>query len=149
MAVLPASKAYPRGGAPRRQYVKGAPLFARTALKFNGVDYPRGAELPVAAMSPHKHWELWTCGKADHVLKGPFDSKPPPSQDAPTAPSAATVQSPEAAAAVIGEVAIEMPGVTTQTVADAISDAELEQLTAPAPSEPVTPTTDKRRGRGR
>lgn len=45
------------------------------ALKFGGVDYPRGSELPVDAMSPHKHWELWQCGKADHLVRGPFDRK--------------------------------------------------------------------------
>lgn len=45
-------------------------------MKFCGVNYPRGAELPVDKMSPHKHWELWTCGKADHVKEGPFDRRP-------------------------------------------------------------------------
>lgn len=131
MAVLPASKAYPRGGAPRRQYVKGAPLIARFAMKFNGVDYPRGSELPVEQMSPHKHWELWLCGKADHTLNGPFAAKPlsPPSV-APAALPAATVQVTEPAA-VVPEVSIEMPGVTAQATADALADAELERLTAP------------------
>lgn len=102
MAALPASKAYFRGGPPRRVYVKGAPLFATQVVKFNGVGYPRGAALPIADMKPRKHWELWFCGKATH--QGP---KPAPSTSiAPT------------------------PVVTTS--ADELAEAELEKLTAPA-----------------
>lgn len=77
MAVLPASQAYPRGGAPRRTYTPGAPLFAKMAMKFLGVEYKRGDVLPVESMSKHKHWELWTCGKADHSPFGPFDKVKP------------------------------------------------------------------------
>jgi hypothetical protein len=73
VAVLPASKAYPRGGAPKRSYVAGAPLFAKMAMRFLGVEYKRGDALPVEKMSQHKHWELWLCGKADHSTHGPFD----------------------------------------------------------------------------
>jgi hypothetical protein len=45
------------------------------AMKFGGVDYKRGDVLPVERMSKHKHWELWTCGKADHLSRGPFDKR--------------------------------------------------------------------------
>lgn len=90
MAVLPASKAYPRAGMPRREYVRGAPLFATTLVKFNGVEYPRGAELPIADMTPHKHWELWHSGKATHIGRKPV---------APPAPAVPVEASAEAAIA--------------------------------------------------
>lgn len=129
MAVLPASKAYPRGGAPRRQYVKGAPLFARMALKFCGVDYPRGAELPVDQMSPHKHWELWMCGKADHVLVGPFDRKSAP-VEAPAIVEAAAVS--EAI-----EVAVEsVAAVESSAVEPMVTPLEAVEVPPPAPREP-------------
>lgn len=126
MAVLPASKAYPRGGAPRREYVKGAPLFAKMALKFGGVDYPRGAELPIAKMSPHKHWELWMCGKADHVTSGPFDAKakPEPVADAPEIQPR--------------EVTDEAPIVEGELPADATVTAG-ERIEAPTPDESQEP----------
>lgn len=73
MAVLRESEAYPRAGMPRRDYVKGGPLRATRPMKFAGVEYARGALLPVDKMTPHKHWELWHCGKATCVA--PLDSQ--------------------------------------------------------------------------
>lgn len=100
MAVLSADKAWPRAGSPVRKYEKGGPLFARQAMKFCGVEYVRGQELPVALMTDAKHYELWVCGKADHSLSGPFDRRPTAS--------------------------------TVTADSDALTEAELEKLTAPA-----------------
>jgi hypothetical protein len=94
MAVLPAAKAYPRGGAPRRSYVAGAPLYARMLVKFNGVEYPRGVELPVAQMSKAKHYELWLCGKADHLKAGPFEREAAPTKPITTKPATTHVTEP-------------------------------------------------------
>lgn len=97
-------------------------------MKFGGVEYPRGSELPIGQMSTHKHWELWMCGKADHVMAGPFDRK----IDVPVeAPAPAQAEVPAEAA---------------------LTDVELEKLTAPtsspaapeAPVEAPTPTKRKR-----
>ncbi len=96
------------------------------ALKFGGIDFSRGAELPVSQMSPHKHWEMWMCGKADHLPNGPFDRRPS------VHPSAAPALLPEASAQA-----------AAPSSSDTVSDDELERLTAPvmftkAPGETVT-----------
>ncbi len=72
MAVLPADKAWPRGGLVVRKYEKRAPLFATQTLKFSGVEYRKGAPLPVGQMTAAKHWELWASGKADHTAPVPL-----------------------------------------------------------------------------
>lgn len=51
-------------------------------MRFCGVEYKRGDALPVEQMSKHKHWELWMCGKADHLPYGPFDKRKAVAPDA-------------------------------------------------------------------
>lgn len=77
----------------RRAYEPGGPLYAMRPLRFNGVDYAKGAALPVEEMTPAKHVTLWRSGKASHAR--------PPGRVASTAsigaaPSASPAPSPSA-----------------------------------------------------
>lgn len=79
----------------RRAYEPGGPLYAMRPLRFNGVDYAKGAALPVGEMTPAKHVTLWRSGKASHArppgsrIASPAPSPPAPPPSAEQAPQAA------------------------------------------------------------
>jgi hypothetical protein len=80
-----------------RTYEPGGVLFAQVPLRFAGVDYARGAELP--AMHRDRHRALFVSGKASHLKFGLFDRrgrlrKPAPAvvQAAPPSPKKRTAR---------------------------------------------------------
>lgn len=106
------------------------------AMKFLGVEYKRGDALPVEKMSKHKHWELWTCGKADHLKRGPFDkpkaavgaSETAVGEKSQDGDASSVATDDESTAAVASEAA---PDAVSESPTVDLSDDELERLTRP------------------